>query len=114
MDEIQNIVRIKIHEGKLDESKKLAAEFMELARTKDSGTLQYDLFFNDDYSECIVIERYRDSKSLLQPTANQCGGLAEALKICTISVEVCGSPILELNSALESHGVPVFSPYMSP
>jgi len=113
MDEILGIARIKIHKGKLDEYKKLAAEFMELARTKDTGTLQYDSFFNDDYSECIVIERYRNSEALLQHSANQGDRMAELLKICTISGEVCGSPSLELKSALESYGVPVFSPYMS-
>ena len=113
MDEILGIARIKIHEGKLAEYKKLAAEFMELARTKDTGTLQYDSFFNDDYTQCIVIERYRNSEALLQHTANQGDRIAELLKICTISGEVCGFPSPELKSALESYGVPVFSPYMS-
>ena len=75
MDEIQNIVRIKIHEGKLDESKKLAAEFMELARTKDSGTLQYDLFFNDDYSECNRLA----FKEGLCPCRKACGATFEDL-----------------------------------
>jgi hypothetical protein len=28
-------------------------------RTKDSGTLQFDTYLNDDESECMVIERYR-------------------------------------------------------
>jgi hypothetical protein len=27
---------------------------MEIVRTKDTGTLQYDTYFNDDQSECIV------------------------------------------------------------
>jgi quinol monooxygenase YgiN len=111
--ELLGIARIKIHEGKLDEYKKLAAEFMELARTKDTGALQYDLFFNHDYSECVVIERYRDSEALLQHSANQGDMMAGLLEICTISGEVCGSPSPELKSALESYGVQVFSPYMS-
>jgi quinol monooxygenase YgiN len=113
MDGILGIARIKIHEAKLEVYKRLAAEFMELARTKDTGTLQYDSFFNDDYSECIVIERYRDSEALLQHSANQGDKMAELLKICTISGEVCGSASPELKRALETYGVPVYSPYMS-
>jgi hypothetical protein len=28
---------------------------MEIVRTKDTGTLQYDTYFNDDQPECIVL-----------------------------------------------------------
>jgi hypothetical protein len=34
----------------------LSAQAMEIVRTKDTGTLQYDIYFNDDQSECIVLE----------------------------------------------------------
>jgi hypothetical protein len=27
---------------------------MEIVRTRDTGTLQYDTYFNDDETECIV------------------------------------------------------------
>jgi hypothetical protein len=36
---------------------------MEIVRTKDTGTLQYDIYFNDDQSECIVLERFSDSEA---------------------------------------------------
>ncbi|MBP7450804.1 MAG: antibiotic biosynthesis monooxygenase [Flavobacteriales bacterium] len=70
MSEIQGIARQKIHPGKLDEFKHLAAECMRSAREKDTGTLQYDFYFNTDESECIVYERYRDSAALLEHTQN--------------------------------------------
>jgi len=35
----------------------LSAQAMEIVRTKDTGTLQYDIYFNDDQSECVVLER---------------------------------------------------------
>ena len=28
----------------------------EVVRTKDTGTLQYEIYVNDDQSECIVLE----------------------------------------------------------
>ena len=59
MSELWGIARFKFHEGKLEEFKRLSAQAMEIVRTKDTGTLQYDIYFNDDQSECIVLERYR-------------------------------------------------------
>ena len=56
MSELQGIARFKIHEGKLDEFKRLRAQVMEILRTKDTGTLQYDTYFNDDRSECSSAE----------------------------------------------------------
>jgi hypothetical protein len=40
MSELLCIARLKIHHGKLDEFKHLAARCVELVRTKDTGTLQ--------------------------------------------------------------------------
>ena len=48
MTEVTAIARLKIHEGRFEEFKRLAALCVHSVRTKDSGTLQYDYFFNDD------------------------------------------------------------------
>jgi hypothetical protein len=61
----------------------LSAQAMEIVRPKDTGTLQYDIYFNHDESEAIVLERYRDSKALIEHAAhlgdlsgaNPCDGL---------------------------------------
>ena len=58
MNELLGIARFKFHEGKLEEYKRLSAQAMEIVRTKDTGTLRYDIYFNDDQSECMVVERY--------------------------------------------------------
>ena len=39
---------------------------MEIVRTKDTGTLQYEIFFNDDETEAMVFERYRDIDAALE------------------------------------------------
>jgi quinol monooxygenase YgiN len=70
VSELQGIARFKFHEGKLEEFKRLSAQCMEIVRTKDTGTLQYDIYFNDDQSECIVLERYRDSEALIEHAAH--------------------------------------------
>jgi quinol monooxygenase YgiN len=68
--ELLGIARFKFHEGKLEEYKRLSAQAMEIVRTKDTGTLQYDIYFNDDQSECMVVELYRDSEALIEHMAN--------------------------------------------
>ena len=115
MSEILGIARFKFHEGKLEEFKRLSAQAMEIVRTKDSGTLQYDTYFNDDQSECIVIERYRDSEAAIEHAAN----LAEvsAAVLATVSVvhgELLGEPSDELRANLADMDVPeLFTPYES-
>ena len=66
MDEIKGIARVKFHPGKLDEWKRLTEQAMEIVRTRDPGTLQYEVFFNDDESEAIVFERYQDADAALR------------------------------------------------
>ncbi len=75
--------RIKFHEGKVEKFKRLSAQAVEIARTKDSGTLQYDIYLNDDQSEGIVIERYRNSDALIEHGAN----LGDALLELTVPLK---------------------------
>jgi quinol monooxygenase YgiN len=112
MSEIQGIARQKIHPGKLDEFKRLAVECMRSAREKDTGTLQYDFYFNADETECIVYERYRDSAALLEHTRNLGDLMGKVMAICTTTGEVLGEPSPELAQGLESYGVPVYRPWL--
>ena len=115
MSELMGIARFRLHEGKLDEYKRLSAEAMEIVRTREPGTLQYDTFFNDDQSECVVIERYRDSEAAMEHAAN----LAElsAAVLAAVSVvhgELLGEPSAELRAKLAGIEVPqLFTPYES-
>ena len=115
MSELHGIARFSFHEGTAEEFKRLSAQAMEIARTKDTGTLQYDIYLNDDESECIVLERHRDSEALIQHLANL-GDLAEAI-LATVSVvhgELLGEPSAELRAKLAGSEVPVlFTPYQS-
>jgi hypothetical protein len=62
ISELQGIARFKFDEGKLEEFKRLSAPCMQIVRTKDTGTLQYESYVNDDQSRCIVLERYKDPR----------------------------------------------------
>jgi quinol monooxygenase YgiN len=115
VSELQGIARFKIHEGKLEEFKRLSAQAMEIVRTKDTGTLQYDTYFNDDQSECIVLERYRDSAAAIEHAENL-GDLMEPI-LATVSVvhgELLGEPSAELRAKLAGTEVPhLFTPHQS-
>jgi quinol monooxygenase YgiN len=78
VSELHGIARFKFYEGKVKEFERLSAQCMEIVRTKDTGTLQYDIYFNDDKSKCIVHERYRDSVALIEHTAHL-GDIGEAI-----------------------------------
>jgi len=113
MSELQCLARLKIHDGKLDEFKRLAAKCAELVRTKDTGTLQYELYFNSDNTECLVFERYRDSQALLDHHKNLGDTMAAILQTCSGSGEVCGTPSPELIEQLKGSPVQVYKPFQA-
>jgi quinol monooxygenase YgiN len=115
MSELLGIARFRFLEGKREEYLRLSEQAMEVVRTKDRGTLAYDLYLNGDQSECMVIERYRDSQAAIEHAANL-GPLFGAV-LSTVSVvhgEVLGEPSPELRANLAGGEVPVlFTPYRS-
>ena len=113
MSELQGIGRFTFREGELEQFKRLAAECMEIVRTKDTGTLQYDMYFNDDQSECVVLERYRDSGALIEHAVHL-GDLGNAI-VATgwVSGELLGEPSAELRAKMVGSGVRLFTPYQS-
>ena len=115
VNELLGIARFKFHEGKVEEFKRLSAQAMEIVRTKDSGTLQYDTYFNDDQSECVVIERYRDSEAAIEHAANLADLSAAVLgTVSVVHGELLGEPSAELRANLADMEVPqIFTPYES-
>jgi quinol monooxygenase YgiN len=113
VSELQGIARFKIHKGKLDEFKRLSAQCMEIVRTEDTGTLQYETYFNDDQSECIVLERYRDSEALIEHFT-YIGDLMEAIVATgSVSGELLGEPSAELRARMADSEVRLFMPFQS-
>ena len=109
MKELQITAKLRIHSGKLDEFKTLAAACMKSAREKDTGTMQYDWFFNSDQTACHVRERYRDSEALLEHIANLGATFGQVLTVADFSAEVYGSPSEELVKATEGLDLTVYS-----
>ena len=68
--EIQGVARLTFHEGKVEEFKRLCAEFIDIVRARDTGTLQFEIYLSDDESECVIYERYRDSEAVIDHGAH--------------------------------------------
>jgi quinol monooxygenase YgiN len=113
MDEIKGIARVKFHPGKLDEWKRLTGEAMEIVRTKDTGTLQYEIFFNEDESEAIVFERYRDADAAIEHFANISHLMAPIMATASVTGEVLGTPNAQMKEELEKGGPKLFTPWIA-
>jgi quinol monooxygenase YgiN len=111
VNELQGIVRFTFHEGGLEEFKRLSAECMEIVRTKDTGTLQYDTYLNEDQSEAIVLERFRDSEALIQHSENLAHLMEPITATGAVSGELLGEPSADLRAKLEGSPVGLFFPY---
>jgi quinol monooxygenase YgiN len=111
--EMKGFARLRIHPGKLQEFKHLQAQCMAVVRAKDTGTLQYEAFFNDDSSECIIYERYRDSEALLEHITNLGALMTAIFQVCSASGEILGTPSAQLRKALEGSPVAIYTLYES-
>jgi quinol monooxygenase YgiN len=113
MNKIQLTARMKIHPGKLEEFKKLAKECMVAVKAKDKGALQYDWFFSEDQTECVIRETYVDSAAALNHATIVGELLAEMFKISDFSGELFGNMSDELRATLGGMGVKMYKPFQS-
>ena len=113
MDEIKGIARVKFHPGKVEDWKRLTEEAMEIVRNKDSGTLQYEIFFNKDESEAIVFERYRDADAAIEHFSNISHLMAPLLATASVTGEVLGTPNAKMKEELGKGGPILFTPWIA-
>ena len=113
MSKLQVTARFTIHPGKLAEFKTVAAKCMQSVRDKDTGTLQYDWFFNEDETQCVVRETYRDSAAVFEHLGNLGETIDELTAVADMELEVFGSPTPELVAASKGLAPRIYSPFQS-
>jgi quinol monooxygenase YgiN len=64
--QLEVIARMKIRPGQLDGFKDQAAELIRLTEERDTRTLRYDWFVNEDGAECEVHEAYLNAEGLIE------------------------------------------------
>ncbi|MDH3733948.1 MAG: antibiotic biosynthesis monooxygenase [Gemmatimonadota bacterium] len=108
MEEIQVTARFNIHPDGHDRFREIADECIRIVDEEDTGTLQYDWFFNESGDECVVRETYANSDALLEHIAHVGEQLGAILEVADIDLEVFGDPSPELAEAAAGLGPRVY------
>jgi quinol monooxygenase YgiN len=108
MSELQGIARFRFHPGKVGEFKRLSAKAMEIVRAQEPGTLQYETYFNDDESEAVVLERYRDSQALIDHGQHMAELMEPIIATADVTGELLGEPGPELRALITGDNPQVF------
>jgi len=66
MEHLEVIARLKVRPGELEGFKTRVAEIVRLTREKDTQTLRYDWFHNEDETEYEVHEAYAGEEGLIE------------------------------------------------
>jgi quinol monooxygenase YgiN len=99
MNTLQLTARFVIHKGKLEKFKEVAKACMRSTKEKDTGTMQYDWYFNATGTECVARETYADSDAVLAHISNLGPLLGELLAISDFYPELYGTPSEALKNA---------------
>ena len=108
------IAWFRFAEGRAEEFERLSRQCLDIVRTQDMGTLEYDVYLSQDRSEAIVVERYQDSAALLVHLANIGEELMTAVASTgTVRGVLLGTPSDQIVASLEGGPVRIFAPAMS-
>ena len=113
MDEIKGIARVKFHPGKVEEWKRLSEQAIEIVRTRDRGTLQYEIFLDEDEGEAVVFERYRDADAAIEHFSNIRHLMEPIMATASVTGEVLGTPNAKMKEQLRKGGPKLFTPWMA-
>jgi quinol monooxygenase YgiN len=113
MGELIGIARFRFHDGKVDEYKRLSAQAMDIVRARERGTLEYAIYFNEDETEAVVIERFASSEALIEHGANMAEISAAVLQTGIVEGELLGEPNDELRAKLTGPEPQLFIPWIS-
>ena len=111
--ELQGIIRFDFRDGDVEEFKRLSARCMEIVRAQDTGTLQYDTYFNEDDTACDVLERFRDSDALIEHSEHLADLMEPIMATGSVAGELLGELSPELRSKMEGSPVGLFTLYLS-
>ena len=113
MSELIGVARFRFHPGQVEEYKRLSAKAMEIVQANEPGTLEYSIFFNEDESEAVVIERFGSSEAALEHGRNMAEISMGVLKTGSVEGELLGDPNAEIRSNLTGPQPRLFEPWMT-
>jgi quinol monooxygenase YgiN len=101
MSKYRAVAKFRIHPGKAEEFKQIAAQCLEAVTAREPGTSVYEWFINEAASECVVLETYESADALLAHTRNVGALVGQLLKIADCSVDMLADPTPEVRAALK-------------
>ncbi len=111
MSNLQITARYQIPGDNLAAFKKIAEECHSIVKAKDKDTLQFDWYFNESQTECVLRETYPDSNALLSHLENVGELFSKLLGLAEFSAEVYGQPSPELLQATNGLSIKIFPFY---
>jgi quinol monooxygenase YgiN len=93
-----------------DRSKRPSEEAIEIVRTRDSGTLPYEILFNEDESEAVVFERYHDADAAIEHFSNMSHLMEPLLATASVTPEVLAMPNAKMKELLGKGAPKLFTP----
>jgi quinol monooxygenase YgiN len=104
-DQIEFRAEFTIHEGKIEEYKKLVQDMSRLVKASEPDTIGYQFYLNNSETKCIVSETYANSEAVF---THRNGVASQTIlpKIFNVSrisrFDVYGNPSEELQKVLTS------------
>ena len=86
----------------MDNFKQLVLKCIQETEKKDTETLEYDWFFDEENNQCFALEKYADSEASLNHTKNVWDLLQEMGKISSLKYYLLGDPSEALLEATAS------------
>lgn len=112
MNRFQAVVRFAIHEAEAKAFERIAGEMIRLTREKDTGTVRFDIFLNDDGTEAVFYEEFVSPEARLEHLQNMGEYVAAMLAIGTMRADVWANPDPALRASVEGFDVTFYTPYL--
>lgn len=102
-DHIEIYTKFTIEPGKAQTFKSLAAELLDVVKTKDRGTIRYDWFYDADGRQCLALDTYRDVEAMFAHMKNANVAHGKLLEIATVVTEFVGELPAEAQAAVKKY-----------
>lgn len=111
MLEMKGVGRIKFTRANLKRSSASRPSASKSSGRRTLGRYSTNSFFNEDETECLIFERYRDCEAGLVHSKNVAEVSKELAEVCDISGEVFGDASAALRKMLEAANVKLYTPF---
>lgn len=107
---ILGIAHFVFHEGQVEEFKRLSRICWDIVEQKDTGTLRYETYFNEDETRAMVVEEYESEQALIDHGEHIGDEMMEAvLSTADVHGEILGELSQEFRDMLRGGPVTAFS-----